>query len=69
MWDLNFGTWISHRGLHSHRHPLVKTKTFRGIEASSWYNCKALIKTKTFRGIEASSWYNCKALMCRISWR
>jgi hypothetical protein len=26
MWDLNFGTWISHRGFtvaFGHRHPLV----------------------------------------------
>jgi hypothetical protein len=39
MWDLNFGTWISHSGLHmiqearnftvskGHGHPLVQSKT------------------------------------------
>jgi hypothetical protein len=29
MWDLNFGTWISHRGFtvaFGHEHPLVKSK-------------------------------------------
>jgi hypothetical protein len=55
MWDLNFGTWISHRGFtvaFGHGHPLVKLKEKR--KRNGKYVCEGGKKKVAFTKWEFS---------------
>ncbi len=63
MWDLNFGTWISHRGLHSGLRPWAPLVDNNVTQTTHFFSLQNLI----FTSIDLRSRYTLASLSLSLS--